>query len=612
MTFEAFQQRFVYDPETDQLGEGGFGKVYKAYDQVRDRFVALKVAEVRKGQENFRLLNEVELANKIPEHENVAHYEACYTFAFPTGTYDFGVMQYYAEGNLGQLLQSSNLSAAEKEQLVLGLVEGVNHLHQNNIIHRDLKPGNILVIRRQNGKLVPKITDLGISKAFKDGQNTHHTNSLAGGTLNYSSPEQLQGHQTIRKNTDLWSLGVIVYRIFNGNTPFETGSYRSDSDAARADVVKRIMDAQLPADLETVPEPYRQLIRQCLVADPDQRVRSADDLRALISGKPKPATSTYVSDETVVESFKTAPTLTPDPEKPEGTSLPWPVYLVLGLVGLGLAGWFFWQKSQTEIARKDSDAVRSLFENGKITVAVSGKDTIVLGEELEFSVDVNLLESPMWDIQNPGIKHILYQFEGNDPTSLILAPEWNDSEEYVSNTFKYKPERVGELSYVFGAYLFLQDKGTLPLHAIKNVVVLPKEKPVAAVDSLSVPGTKSPATTTFGSQYVGKHSLTLQWIETDVPGKVNIKEENGVFKISGEQRYNGDFVTVNGTVEFVDKNNFWVTGTIVTKISHINNGNACKRNGRYKFRKTGGRSYFRMQSIDNPCDPVADYVDIFM
>ena len=81
----------------------------------------------------------------------------------------------------------------------------------------------------------------------------------------------------------------------------------------------------------------------------------------------------------------------------------------------------------------------------------------------------------------------------------------------------------------------------------------------------------------------------------------------------GEQKGRGstDFVTVDGVITRIDAKEFKFDGKVVTQVSHINGGKPCERTGELTFRITGTRKYWRMQQIDNPCDAVADYVDIF-
>jgi len=285
MTYQEFQKRYTYNQTTDQLGEGGFGKVFKAYDNHLDRWVAIKVAEVKTGLEQIRLKKEVELINKLPTHPNIARYEECYTFEFPVGTYDYGVLMYYEQGNLNQLLERQPLSIRQKQSILRQILSGIDFLHTQGIIHRDIKPQNILIVNR-NGEYIPKITDFGISKQLDINKSSVFNNSIAGaGTLSYASPEQL-GDKTIRKNTDLWSFGVIAYWLLSGNLPFTTGGHPTTSEAGRAELFSQINSGSLPAGIQQIAEPWQTAIRQCLVNDPAQRVHKASEIESILAGSP--------------------------------------------------------------------------------------------------------------------------------------------------------------------------------------------------------------------------------------------------------------------------------------------------------------------------------------
>ena len=112
---------------------------------------------------------------------------------------------------------------------------------------------------------------------------------------------------------------------------------------------------------------------------------------------------------------------------------------------------------------------------------------------------------------------------------------------------------------------------------------------------------------------LGKHLVSLQWISWDHFGKAAVTEKKGVLYLKGSQkgRENSDFVKIDGRITVVDKKEFQFVGTIVTQVSHIFDGKPCKREGEMTFRITGKRKYWRLQQIDNPCDGVADYVDIY-
>ena len=112
---------------------------------------------------------------------------------------------------------------------------------------------------------------------------------------------------------------------------------------------------------------------------------------------------------------------------------------------------------------------------------------------------------------------------------------------------------------------------------------------------------------------LGKHKLSLQWISWDYFGVAAVKNVRGVYSINGEQkgRGNRDFVTIDGSITRINAKEFVLEGKIVSQISHINGGQPCEREGEFTFKITGKRKYWRLMQMDNPCDAVTDYVDIY-
>jgi hypothetical protein len=114
---------------------------------------------------------------------------------------------------------------------------------------------------------------------------------------------------------------------------------------------------------------------------------------------------------------------------------------------------------------------------------------------------------------------------------------------------------------------------------------------------------------------LGTHNLTLQWLifeKGQKPGAVTISNDNGTYRLKGEQRGKGtDFITIDGQVVAVNALNFVFRGKIVTRVSYIAGGKECLRDGTYTFRISGARQFWRIKEQDNPCEAVADYVDIF-
>lgn len=112
---------------------------------------------------------------------------------------------------------------------------------------------------------------------------------------------------------------------------------------------------------------------------------------------------------------------------------------------------------------------------------------------------------------------------------------------------------------------------------------------------------------------VGKHLFSLQWISWDYFGTAVVTDKKGVITLKGTQkgRGNTDFVKVDGVITEINAKNFKFDGVIESQISHINNGELCRRSGEMTFAVTKKRKYWRLQEMKNPCDDVTDYVDIY-
>jgi ribosomal protein L27 len=120
------------------------------------------------------------------------------------------------------------------------------------------------------------------------------------------------------------------------------------------------------------------------------------------------------------------------------------------------------------------------------------------------------------------------------------------------------------------------------------------------------------------ARLVGDHILTLQWLgwgDLSRAGKIVIEDRGETLTVSGEQTGTGDeadgYLKISGKIVSASKDGFVFVGDIATRISHIAEGAECKRSGTFTFKTKGGRKYWRMQEMTNPCDPVTDYVDVY-
>jgi serine/threonine protein kinase len=324
MTQEEFRKRYVFNLKTDNIGGGSFGTVYKAYDTILDIEVAIKVSEVKNiGDKEFSLLEEYKAIENLTAHQNIANYEKVYRFESFPAIYDYGIMQYYALGNLSNYLKNNEVSIEKRESITTGILEGIAFLHQHKVVHRDLKPSNILVVDRR-GKIIPKITDFGLSKqAEADGKASRFTNSFAGGTLQYSSPEQLKG-LPLKLNTDLWSFGAIAYEILTGKTLFEADSEGTASAEWQNSITQKILHADISSELGSLPIVWQKVVTVCLERDVNKRIQNAKLLFSILNGDENVAKEEVLEAQTIIkepektstkEEVLEAQTIVKDPQK---------------------------------------------------------------------------------------------------------------------------------------------------------------------------------------------------------------------------------------------------------------------------------------------------------
>ncbi|WAC10143.1 serine/threonine-protein kinase [Dyadobacter pollutisoli] len=293
MTYEEFLKRYEFDTQDQKalLGAGGFGSVYKAFDTVQKRFVAIKVAEVK--HEKFNLLYEKQIVDELDSHENVARYGNCYRFQFMPVRYDFAVLNFFQEGNLADVLKKYALTIAQKQQILEGILKGVGHLHKHHIIHRDMKPQNVLM-DKQGDNWIPKVTDFGLSK-LADTNTRSVENSSIGLSIAYAAPEQIQNRE-IRHNVDLWAVGIIAYQMFVGDLPFDAARSMSQ-ESWNLEVSKLIVKGKVSDKISQIPEPFRTIIKKCLLPDNTKRVQKAEELLAILGPSVSQNTQKRPADE---------------------------------------------------------------------------------------------------------------------------------------------------------------------------------------------------------------------------------------------------------------------------------------------------------------------------
>lgn len=287
-TIQEFRRRYPIRPNDEAfiLGSGSYGKVVKVEDQVETEWVAVKISEF-KGDDSKSLRAEVELARRIPRHPNIARYDESYRFETDTNVCDFAIMRYYPDGNLAMLMRQVDLTLAQKDDIVRGVLLGLQHLHRQRVVHRDFKPANILISRDNQGRFVPKIADFGLSKLVNEDEIESSDFDLSDGrgTPSYKAPEQIVGGK-VSFNLDLWAFGVILFELFTGEKPFAASQKSGSEHVLKREIEKKIVNVTLPESIRQIPEPYQAIVRRCLVRDVRKRARKEDELLDLLDGIP--------------------------------------------------------------------------------------------------------------------------------------------------------------------------------------------------------------------------------------------------------------------------------------------------------------------------------------
>ncbi|HUR52847.1 MAG TPA: serine/threonine-protein kinase, partial [Gemmataceae bacterium] len=284
-----------------QLGKGGCGIVFLAYDPKLQRELALKIPrpEMLMSEDARRRLIREALAAAEFDHPNLVP-------VFETG--EIGPVCYIATAFCpGQTLaewlerQSYPVPLRQAARLVATLAEAVQHAHDRGVLHRDLKPNNVIlqVVKSdpndqepppgacplRGDHFIPRIVDFGLAKLAERGPSDTASRQILG-TPKYMAPEQAQGrHDDVGPAVDVYALGVVLYELTAGRAPYDG---ESDVEVLRKAIegnltMPRTLRKEMPRDLEAI-------CLKALARTPSKRYRTAidlaDDLRRFLDGKP--------------------------------------------------------------------------------------------------------------------------------------------------------------------------------------------------------------------------------------------------------------------------------------------------------------------------------------
>ncbi|WP_437726645.1 serine/threonine-protein kinase [Sorangium sp. So ce861] len=262
------------------VGAGAMGTIVAAWHLELDQRVAMKFLHspgTEGGDPAERFRREARALARI-KSEHVAR---VLDVGSMQGGMPYMVMEFLEGNNLAEEIRARGpLPMVEAVGYVLQAIEAMAEAHAAGIVHRDLKPANLFLARRPDGGRIIKVLDFGISKSMLGGSRDElaltKTAALLGSPL-YMSPEQVRCAKDVDARTDIWALGVIVYEMLIGRTPYNGDSVPQLFASLLHETPPTM--AQLRAD---VPRELDAVVMHCLAKDPEQRWRNVGDLAAAL------------------------------------------------------------------------------------------------------------------------------------------------------------------------------------------------------------------------------------------------------------------------------------------------------------------------------------------
>lgn len=260
-----------------KIGVGGMGDVFLAIDNRSQATLAIKFLQPHAAQsppERQRFLREMDIALKL-KHRFLVE---CFECGEEAGRL-FLTMAYCNGGNLSNfLVRTGKLNVRRSVRLMYRLLAGVDAAHQQGIVHRDLKPSNILLHREADGLYVPKISDFGLAKSFLGaGESGMTLNGTVAGSWDYMPKEQVIDFRFVLPQSDVWSLGAIMYESVTNQLP---RPITKGQDPIRTIIESKLVPIEkVQCDL---PQAFRDFLSTALEVETKNRFRDAGEMRTAL------------------------------------------------------------------------------------------------------------------------------------------------------------------------------------------------------------------------------------------------------------------------------------------------------------------------------------------
>lgn len=328
----------------EKIGSGGTAVVYKGQDILLGRMVTIKILrEEYVGDEEFvrRFRREAQAVASLSHGNIVSIYDVG-----DEGDLHYFVMEFVEGETLKDYIKrKGTLDIAETVDIISQILEGIDYAHKHGIVHRDIKPQNVLISKDRH----VKVTDFGIAMGLSEVTQTYHSSSKIMGSVQYISPEQVQG-EPVTEKSDIYSIGVVLYEMLTGQLPFS-------GDSAISVAMQHVHGELIPPHQinHNIPIGLSYVVMRAMRKSPEIRYTSAREMNESVHSVTEGINRLY--QETSADSIEETKDLTADltsaavkkrsPRKfglgKNSNMNGKKIITILAIIFLAAFGWMIWQ-----------------------------------------------------------------------------------------------------------------------------------------------------------------------------------------------------------------------------------------------------------------------------